>query len=221
MHTHIWMRRCHNPFSIQVYYYENKEKREKQKNLTKSQSLFNSGLLLLGFRFAITNWPNLSVTIPFQFRSIITFIIYEDTEGMGYDMSQSLFNSGLLLRWMASLRRARHQVCHNPFSIQVYYYVKQCFIVSGEFFCHNPFSIQVYYYKRQIMNGWGKMFRVTIPFQFRSIITRMMPRQRFLKVCVVTIPFQFRSIITRFELAAMMGVHIASQSLFNSGLLLQ
>ena len=61
---------------------------------------------------------------------------------------------------------------------------------------------------------------VTIPFQFRSIIT-LLSELNPARGLRVTIPFQFRSIITRTQKRTQSPLPgVRSQSLFNSGLLL-
>ena len=90
-----------------------------------------------------------------------------------------------------------HRLCHNPFSIQVYYYNRRVETYTQYFrICHNPFSIQVYYYNATL----GQVF-AAVSFQ-------------------VTIPFQFRSIITCHTVESVCTLASESQSLFNSGLLL-
>ena len=161
------------------------------------------------------------VTIPFQFRSIITFgNVAADSHQEA--MSQSLFNSGLLLLSKSGPTRGLWSpLCHNPFSIQVYYYKSyQRSRISNLCQSHNPFSIQVYYYdtKKEQEKEWEK--GVTIPFQFRSIITQIKREERELERNHVTIPFQFRSIITVCIRRIIWKLSVESQSLFNSGLLL-
>ena len=142
---------CHNPFSIQVYYYNTmRSALSLGVQCTSSQSLFNSGLLLLsGLRF------------PGRMKLL---------------RSQSLFNSGLLLRkrrWRISMER---WIGHNPFSIQVYYY-------CGIYSCQHSYPQEV---SQSLFNS-GLLLRrfclqyylrrsetVTIPFQFRSIITEQL-----------------------------------------------
>ena len=185
----------HNPFSIQVYYYGD--------HINFYVTVDNGVTIPFQFRSIITSVIGLilltitkGVTIPFQFRSIITFRhfcpFHEQREGSQSlfnsglllldainkekrekQESQSLFNSGLLLRLPPKILHRRLRPSHNPFSIQVYYYVlvndacivhcirSQSLFNSGLllqslFGCHvqprltghNPFSIQVYYYLR-------------------------------------------------------------------------
>ena len=170
--SYLWLR-GHNPFSIQVYYYA-----------------------------SCLNWPVYEitghVTIPFQFRSIIT-------------------------SHRTPLSARTVTVRHNPFSIQVYYYrphesVFSVFAVSG----HNPFSIQVYYYRAfaialSILSSISRHnpFSIQVYYYGDKIAV-------WLNGAAVTIPFQFRSIITHPRTIRITSSALGeSQSLFNSGLLLQ
>ena len=89
--------------------------------------------------------PN--VTIPFQFRSIITS---EDIQNLQNNLKKVTipfqFRSIITLYPLQLRRFLPH--CHNPFSIQVYYYFTEKNEEAGIDAGHNPFSIQVYYYPR-------------------------------------------------------------------------
>ena len=135
----------HNPFSIQVYYYDERWACHMGIFLL-SQSLFNSGLLL---RLAILSLPNgerHTVTIPFQFRSIITLFKAIGSICHAVESSQSLFNSGLLLREARQGMERGGAGVTIPFQFRSIITLNSAILASFGAGCHNPFSIQVYYY---------------------------------------------------------------------------
>ena len=98
-----------------------------------------------------STWP--LVTIPFQFRSIITYAekhLYLSWMGR---RSQSLFNSGLLLLtgpWREIRREAF--VSQSLFNSGLLL-LNEVILTEKIDDSHNPFSIQVYYYDRGFFDG--------------------------------------------------------------------